>query len=180
MTTFSFGEFDAVRGYKTLDERVMRGSAGIMLALAMVAIINGFILKNYIVLPFISGFLVLNFLIGLLVSPKFSPTVFLAKLLVRKQSPLPIGAVQKRFAWSLGLILTVSIFVLSLLLQSDGDWFTAVCELCIICAALLYLETAFGICVGCKLYQGAVRVGLLKEPEIRPNCMGDTCEVEAP
>ncbi|MFH1809982.1 MAG: DUF4395 domain-containing protein [Pseudomonadota bacterium] len=180
MTTFSFGEDVAGVGYKVLDERVMRGSAGIMLALAIVASINGFVLKNYWALPYISGFLVVNFLIGLLVNPSFSPTVFIARLLVHKQTPLYIGAVQKKFAWTLGLVLSTTILFLSLRLLSDASWFNNVCRLCLICILLLYLETAFGICVGCKLYPLAIRLKLMKEPEIRPNCMGDSCRVDVP
>jgi len=42
---------------------------------------------------------------------------------------------------------------------------------------LLYLETAFGICVGCKLYFLSIKLKLLKKPAVRPNCMGDACEV---
>ncbi len=180
MTLFQFGAEDPVRGYRTLDERVMRGSAGIMLALAVIAIVNGFVLKNYPVLPYISGFLVLNFLTGLVVNPKLSPTVVVAKWLVRKQAPLPIGAAQKQFAWSLGLTLSAFIFAFSLLLLDDASWFGTTCQLCVICMALLYLETAFGICVGCKLYDLAIRVGLLRAPAIKPNCMGDACEVPPP
>ena len=89
----SFGEFENGISYKVLDERVMRGSAGIMLLLAVIAFINGFIIKEYIVLPYISGVLLINFMIGIFIDPKFAPTVFIAKLFVRKQSPLPIGAV---------------------------------------------------------------------------------------
>jgi hypothetical protein len=128
------------------------------------------------VLPYLSGFLVLNFLIGLLVNPKFSPTVFISRLLVVKQSPLPIGAIQKKFAWSLGLGLSTSIFAMSFLLLKDVTWFEPVCMLCLICLLFLFLETAFGICVGCQLYFLAVRLKLLKKPEINPNCMGNSCD----
>ena len=178
MALRSFGEFDDQRGYKTLDERVVRGSAGIMLALAMVAFINAFVVRDFTVLPYISGFMVANFLVGVFVNPKFSPTVVVSTWMVSKQTPLPIGAVQKRFAWSLGLLLSSAIFALSIPLQQDASWFNLVCELCLICIALLFLETAFGVCVGCKLYDLAVGLRLLKAPEIKPNCMGDACETE--
>lgn len=72
----------------------------------------------------------------------------------------------------LGLALSSTIFVLSLFLQSDKSYFEPVCLLCIICLLLLYLETAFGICVGCKLYQLAVTIKLLPKTKEKPNCMG--------
>jgi hypothetical protein len=178
MSIFSFGEYIEGRNYKVLDERVVRGSSGIMLFLGVIAFINGFVINNYIVLPYISGILALSFLIAVFVNPKFSPTVFLSWVMVRKQSPLPIGAVQKRFAWSLGLALSTAIFILSLFLLTDESYFDSVCLLCLVCIALLFLETAFGICVGCKLYHLSVRLNLLKAPKEKPNCMGDACETD--
>lgn len=178
MKIFSFGEYINGHSYKVLDERVMRGSAGIMLLLGSIAFTNGFILQKYEIIPYISGFLWLNFAIGLFINPKFSPTVLLAKLMVRKQSALPIGAVQKKFAWSLGLLLATGIFVLSLYLLTDVSYFGSVCRLCVICLVLLYLETAFGICVGCKMYKWAVAIKLLPKPAERPNCMGDSCDID--
>lgn len=177
MSIVSFGEYIEGKNYKVLDERRMRASAGIMLLLGLIAFINGFILQNFIVIPFLAGFLMLNFMIGIFINPKFSPTVFIAYLIVRKQSPLPIGAIQKKFAWSLGLGLSLVIFSLSLMLVSNVAYFQPVCILCLICLVLLYLETSFGICLGCKLYYLAIRLKLLKEPEEKPNCMGDACEV---
>lgn len=178
MSIFSFGEYIEGRNYKVLDERVVRGSSGIMLLLGMIAFINGFVINNYIVIPYISGFLALSFFIAVFINPKFSPTVFVAAFMVRKQSPLPIGAIQKRFAWSLGLVLALTIFVLSLFLLSDESLFDTVCFLCLICLTLLFLETAFGICVGCKLYHLSVRLNILKAPKEKPNCMGDACETD--
>lgn len=177
MSIISFGEYIEGKSFKVLDERKMRASAGIMLLLGIIAFINGFILQNFIAINYISGFLLVNFFIGVFINPKFSPTVLIGSLFVRKQSPLPIGAVQKKFAWSLGLALATAIFILSFFLLEDPHYFVPVCILCIICLVLLYLETAFGICVGCKFYFLAIRVKLIPKPIERPNCMGDACEV---
>ena len=176
MSLISFGEYMEGTNYKVLDERIVRGSAGVMFLLGIVAFINGFIIKNYIVIPYISGVLALSFMIAVFINPKFSPTVFIATLMVRKQSRLPIGAIQKKFAWSLGLILSSGIFVLSLFLLKDESYFDSVCLLCLVCLALLFLETAFGICIGCKLYHLSVRFKLIAPPKEKPNCMGDACE----
>jgi len=51
--------------------------------------------------------------------------------------------------------------------------------LCLVCIFLLYLETAFGIYIGCKFYDLAIKIKLLKVPEEKPNCMGDACETHA-
>lgn len=178
MSVISFGEYIEGRNYKVLDERRVRASSGIMFLLGMIAFINGFILQKYEIIPYISGFLLLSFMIAVFINPKFSPTIFVGYLFVRKQSPLPIGAVQKRFAWSLGIGLSAVIFVLSFFLLDDISFFEPVCFLCLICLALLFLETAFGICVGCKLYFLSIRLKLLKKPAEKPNCMGDACETD--
>lgn len=175
MAFISFGEYKDNFKYKVLDEREVRGSAGIMLLLGFIAFVNGFIVKNYIIIPYIAGFLLFNFIIGIFINPKFSPTMLLAKLFTLKQSPLPIGAIQKKFAWSLGLILSLSILLLSFKLLEDVKFFEPVCMLCLICLLLLFLETAFGICVGCKMYHWAIKMKLLKRPKEKPNCMGNAC-----
>jgi len=177
MSFFSFGENKEGIGYKVLNERNIRASSGIMFLLGIIAFINGFILQEYIIIPYIAGFLLLNFMIGIFINPKFVPTMFIGRIFIRKQSPLHIGAVQKRFAWSLGFLLSAVIFILSLFLLNDVTYFEPVCMLCLICLLLLFFETAFGICIGCKTYFLAIRLKLIKKPEVKPNCMGDACEV---
>jgi hypothetical protein len=179
MSIFSFGEYIEGKNYKVLDERRVRASSGIMFLLGMIAFINGFILNKYDIIPYVSGIIMISFFVAVFINPKFSPSIFIGSLFVWRQSPLPIGAVQKRFAWSLGLGLSATIFVLSIMLLTDASLFEPVCFLCIACLILLFLETAFGICVGCKLYWLSVHMKLLKKPSENPNCMGDACEVKA-
>jgi hypothetical protein len=176
MSIFSFGEYIEGKPYKVLNERRMRASAGIMFLCGLYATINGFVLHNYKPIPYVMGGLVINFLIGLFINPKFSPTVLLAWIFVGRQTPIPIGAVQKKFAWSIGLILSSTIFVYSILLQTDKSYFRPTCPLCILCLLMLYLETAFAICVGCKVYDLFIRLKLLPKPKEKPNCMGNNCD----
>jgi hypothetical protein len=55
MKIFSFGEYIDGKSYKVLDERIMRGSAGIMFLVGLIASINGFALDRYVVIPFAIG-----------------------------------------------------------------------------------------------------------------------------
>lgn len=172
----AFGEKIEGINYPVLNEREIRGSSGIMLFLAVIASINGFILREYIVIPYIVGSITLNFAIGIF-NPKFMPTMILARFIIRKQTPIYSGAVQKRFAFSLGLMLSATILTLSFFLLGNENFFDPVCFLCLVCIALLYLESVFGICVGCKLYTLAQKLNLIKTPKEKPNCMGDSCEI---
>lgn len=176
MSIFSFGQYVDDKSFKVLDEREVRGSGAIMFLVGMLAFINGFVVKNYDVLPYFAGFMVFNFAIGVLVNPKFSPTMIIAKLLTWKQTPIWVGAIQKRFAWSLGLMLSLAILLFSILLVEDVAYFETVCMLCIVCLILIFLEMGFGICIGCKLYFGALRLKLLPRPKDNPNCTGDSCD----
>ncbi len=179
MAFFSFG--DTVEGYeyKVLNEREVRGISGLLLLMGVIAFINVFILKHFVVLPFVSGVLLFHFLISVLINPKFSPFSLLARLFVRKQTPIYIGAVQKRFAWSLGSALSLTILIFGLLLNATGDvsYFQPACILCLVCMLLMFLESVFAICIGCKLYFLAIRIKLIKRPDVAPNCMGDVCEI---
>lgn len=177
MSFFSFGKHIEGKSFKVLEERNLRASGGLMFLLGLIAFNNVFFLQNYEVVMYVSGFLMFNFIIGIFINPKFAPTMFLGSLIVRKQTPIYIGAIQKRFAWSLGLTLATTIFILSIFLQTDVSYFEPVCMLCLVCLILLFVEVAFGICIGCKLYYLALYLKLLKKPEEKPNCMGDSCEV---
>jgi hypothetical protein len=103
--------------------------------------------------------------------------MFISKLMVSKQDPLYVGAIQKQFAWSLWILLTTVVFWLSLKLITNINFFPPVCMLCLTCLVLLYLETAFGICVGCQIYFLAIRFKLIKEPKEKPNCIGESCKI---
>lgn len=172
----SFGEIREGIGYRVVDEHRMRRSATVMMLAAFAAFVNGFVLHNFIALPFISGAMVLNFLIGLLFSARFAPSMLIAALWGRDKPYEPIGAIQKAFAWGLGLVISLAVFVLSLFLLQDLRYFEPVCMLCMLCMILLYMEAVLGVCAGCKLYFAAVAAGILKKPQEQPRCMGDSCE----
>jgi len=118
-----------------------------------------------------------SFLISVFLNPKYSPSNIIARLIVGKQKPIYIRAVQKRFAWSLGLAISSVVFFMSFPLQNDPSMFGSVCMLCLICMILMFIETVFGVCVGCQIYFLALKMKLMKQPEVKPNCMGNSCEV---
>jgi hypothetical protein len=175
----SFGVFIEKKKFRVVDERVMRLNALFILMLAVTAFINGFELNNYAALPFIIGVIWVNFIVGIFINLNYSPTVKLANLILGSDITKPIGAIQKKFAWSLGLALSSVILGLTFFLPSHPELFNTVCVLCLICIAIIFLEVAFKICLGCELYFLAIKLKLIKEPEPedRPNCMGDSCEV---
>lgn len=90
--------------------------------------------------------------------------------MVRRQRPEYTGAPQKRFAWGLGLAIAVFMAVWLIGLNQAGPLAILGCLACIL---LLFFETAFGICLGCKIYN-------LIWPGMAQLCPGGVCEVPAP
>ena len=165
---FGFGE--RLEGYPVavLNERAVRAGAGILLMFAMVAFMNAWLVGNFQpTRVFVSAFLI-EFALRLFVNPKYAPSLILGQWLVRKQQPEWTGAPQKRFAWAMGLVLAAVMFWLAVIERVAGPINLLVCVLCL---SLLFFETAFGICLGCKVYEWVVR----KPPEL---CPGGVCALE--
>lgn len=176
---FQFGDIVKGKSYLVLDENRIVINARIMLIIGIAAFVNGFILRNFEVIPFLSGFLFLNFLIGIFVNPKFMPTFALAGLFINSKKAKYIGAIQKRFAFSLGAILTLLVTLLSfVVIATNGKAFGLVCILCIICIVLITLEGFFKICVGCIIYGYLIKTNRIKKPDEVPTCMGNNCKIK--
>lgn len=151
MTTslFQFGERLPDFEIPVLNERAVRASAGILLLLAMVAFMNAWLLGNFQpTRVFVLAFLA-EFAIRLFVNPLYAPTLIVGQWLVRKQQPEWVGAPQKRFAWAIGFALALTMLYLIVIRQVVGPANLLVCAACI---TLMLFESAFGICLGCKLY----------------------------
>ena len=50
----------------------------------------------------------------------------------------------------------------------------AICAVCLVC---MFMESAFGICIGCKIYNNLIAFGILKAPEYKPACAGNVCSL---
>jgi len=87
---------------------------------------------------------------------------------VRKQQPEYVGAPQKRFAWAIGFVLALVMSYLMVFNNMVGPINLLVCGICL---ALMFTETAFGICVGCKIYNAFNR-------EKAQLCPGGVCDVQ--
>lgn len=165
---FSFGENRPEFSVPVINERVARAGAGLMLLFALVAFMNAWLLGNFAPTRlFVVAFLI-DFTIRLFVNPRLAPSLVVGQWLVRKQQPEWTGAPQKRFAWAIGFVLALTVFYLVVVQQMVGPVNLFVCLLCI---ALLFFETAFGICVGCVIYN---RI----HPEKARLCPGNACEYQ--
>lgn len=163
-----FGE--TVTGYEVpvLNEREIRASAGIMflalfISFMMTQFKQDFLMVKYVVVVFLT-----DFMIRIFISPKFSPTLIIGRLIVSSQIPEYVGARQKKFAWKIGLALSGLMFLLLVLLNSYSIITGVGCFLCLL---FLFFESAFGICLGCWFYSLFFKRQTLY-------CTGDSCAVK--
>ena len=165
---FYFGE--QVEGYevRVINEREARAAAGIMFLLAFYALMKGYLTADYV--P--ERMMIIAFIIELgtrvLINPRYAPFMVLGRLVVRNQKVDYVGAPQKRVAWSLGLALGVFMYWL-VFKEANMGWMNFAG--CMICIVLLYFETAFGICLGCYLYN-------VFNKEKAQLCPGGMCEIK--
>jgi len=144
-----FGE--DVDGYEipVLNEREVRAAAGILFVFAFLSVLLAILKGNFLLLKYFIISFLLDFILRVFVNPKFSPTLIVGRLIVSRQVPEYVGAAQKKFAWVIGLILALIMFVLIVLVNS----YSAITGLiCLICLIFLFFESAFGICLGCLFY----------------------------
>jgi len=167
--TIQFGE--TVEGYNipVLNEREIRAAAGILFLVIFFALIlimfkNDFLLAKYSITIFLTDFIVRVF-----VSPRFSPTLIIGRLIVRNQVPEYVGAKQKKFAWMVGVGLSGTMFIFMVLVNSYSPITGIICLLCLI---FLFFESAFGICLACKVYK-------IVYQEKAQYCPGEVCGVKA-
>ena len=165
---FQYGE--KVDGYDVLvlNEREARAGAGILFALGLLSLMNAVALGHVIVTKTFISFFTLDFLIRV-IQPRYSPSLLIGRFFVQNQRPEYVGATQKRFAWGIGLLLAIPMFYL---LVIDFQPNPIKVLVCIICLLLLFFESAFSICVGCKLFE------LFKKDPVT-HCPGGVCEVRA-
>jgi hypothetical protein len=164
---FQFGQRIPEYNVPVLNERTVRASAGILFLLAIVSFMNAWLLGNFQpTRVFVVAFLI-DFTIRIFINPRFAPSLIVGQWMVRKQQPEWVGAPQKRFAWAIGFALALTMLYLVVLNNVIGPINLIVC---LICLTLLFFESAFGICIGCKLYN-------LFNKEKAQLCPG-VCEVE--
>ena len=163
-----FGEDHPDYSVRVLNEREARGAAGIMFLFAMIAFMTAWFKGDFTPTKLTIVAFFIDFFIRVLINPRFSPTLIMARWMVNNQTAEYVGAPQKRFAWSIGLVLATFMMFLVVINDVRGPINMITCLVCLI---LLFFESAFRICVGCKMYN-------LFNKEKAQLCPGNVCEIK--
>lgn len=165
-TFIKFGE--DVEGYNVpvLNEREVRASAGILFVLMFMSLMFILFKGDFLMIKYLITIFLTDLLIRVFISPRLSPTLIIGRLIVSKQAPEYVGAPQKKFAWKIGIAFASLMFFLLVIINS----YSIITGLtCLICLAFLFFESAFGICLGCILYD-------LFYKNKAQYCTGETCD----
>lgn len=144
-----FGE--NIKGYdiRVLNEREIRAAAGILFLATFISLMFILFKNNFLPIKYVLTAFLGDFIIRVFINPRFSPTLIIARLIVSNQAPEYVGAQQKKFAWIIGVILSATMFIFMVIINSYSP-LTGI--ICFICLLFLFFESAFGICLGCKFY----------------------------
>ena len=164
-----FGE--DVEGYNipVLNEREIRAAAGILFFMMLVSILKVIFTGDFLLLKYAIILFLTDMVIRVFISPRFSPTLIIGRLIVNNQVPEYVGAKQKMFAWIIGVVLAAIMFILMVVVNSYSPITGIICLICII---FLFAETSFGICIGCKFYTWIYK-------EKAQYCPGEVCDVKS-
>lgn len=161
-----FGEYAEGYDIPVLNEREIRASAGILFLATFIGLMLIIFKNNFVPIKYVITIFLADFLVRVFINPKYSPTLIIGRLIVGSQSPEYVGAQQKKFAWTIGVILSATMFVFMVLVNSYSP-VTGI--ICFICLLFLFFESAFGICLGCKFYS-------LFHSEKAQLCPGEGCD----
>jgi hypothetical protein len=161
-----FGEDVDGYGIPVLNEREIRAAAGLLFLMMFIAIVAAVLKGSFVLLKYAIAIFLPDMLIRVFISPRFSPSLILGRLIVRNQVPEYVGAPQKRYAWIIGVLLASTMFILVNVMNTYGPISGLICLACLV---FLFFETAFGICLGCKVYA-------LRYREKAQYCPGEVCE----
>lgn len=164
-----FGEYVEGYNFRVLNEREIRAAAGILFLATFISLMFILFENNFLPIKYVLSIFLADFIIRVFINPKFSPTLIIGRLIVHNQSPEYVGAKQKKFAWTIGVALSATMFIFIVIVNSYSP-ITGV--ICFICLLFLFFESAFGICLGCKFYP-------LFFKEKAQKCPGEICDVRS-
>jgi len=161
--------------YPVVNERSIRATAGIMFILGFFTFATIFFTRDYTLMYILVPLFWLDFFLKAIFDPKYSIFGMFGRQLVKGQKPEYVGAIQKRFAWGMGLFMATIMVIFAIGLGIRGPLPFIICSTCLL---FMWMESSLGICVGCKIYGFLVQKKVLAEPEFRPACPGGACSIK--
>jgi Domain of unknown function (DUF4395) len=154
-----------------VNEHEARAAAGLTMVTGAVAFSYAYFDKQYVPLQVVASLFFAEFLIRVTVGLRYSPFGGLAHAMTLRPQPQWVSATPKRFAWTLGLAMALAMTVIT----NSGIRGYLPRTICLICLTLMWLESALGLCVGCKIYGLLVRRGWIAVGARDESCADGYC-----
>jgi hypothetical protein len=155
------------------NEVQVRAAAGITMALGTYAFIYANWGKYWVPIKFVTTFFFIDFLIRSTAGLQYSPVGIVSGWITRRRPPEWVSAKPKRFAWTLGLVMSLAMTIIT----NSNIHGLLPRTVCLVCLALMWLESVLGLCLGCELYRFTVRRGWRKPDVDFEVCAGGVCEI---
>lgn len=181
MSGFTFG--DVIAGLTAdgkpvraavFNEHEVRAAAGLTLALGAAAFGYAFLAKIYGPIQVVTASFLVEFLVRVGLGLRRSPIGAVARLLTRRRPPQWVSAKPKRFAWTLGLLMSLAMTIIT----NSGIRGPLPATICLVCLTLMWLEAVLGLCLGCEIHALLVRRGWMARDEAFEICSGGACSAE--
>lgn len=191
--------------YGFVNETEIHISTGITLVLGLLSLCLVLLKAEYSIPLIFVILMVIDFFLKVFLSPRLSIFGMIVRLFLKKWTEVWVGAVQKRFAWSIGIVLSALVLYCILLLGqyiTPMEWsqmvaVTGILEAtqnniangalivtpmnptifaCLLCIIFMWSESVVGYCVGCSIYSWLVKKWWMKEYKWQ-NCIDGKCEI---
>lgn len=184
--------------YGFVNEYEIRISTALSLVLGVYSFVSILFFGMFDLPMIFIGILWIDFFLKVFFGPQYSIFGSIVRPFIKKT--YWVGAVQKRFAWGIGLFLSTFAFFCILIVSGFlSHHFGVTTEIyqmvqtipkpaglavpisppliaCVLCIIFMTLESVFGYCVGCRIYAFLVRRGILKQIPGQ-NCANGVCKM---
>jgi len=156
------------------NEHAVRAAAGLTMVLGAVAFVYAYFAKVYAPIQIVTAVFFVEFLVRVTAGFQYSPLGIVSRWLTRREAPHWVSAKPKRFAWTLGLVLSLAMT----LITNGGIRGALPLTICLVCLTLMWLEAVLGICLGCEIHGLLARRGWIAKDNAYEICTNGACAIE--
>ena len=156
------------------NEHAVRAAAGVTMVLGAVAFVYAYFDKVYVPIQIVTTLFFVEFLVRVTAGFQYSPLGLVSRWLTKRAAPHWVSAQPKRFAWTLGLVMSFAMMVIT----NSGIRGALPLTICLICLTLMWLEAVLGICLGCEIHGLMVRRGWVQKDKSFEICSNGACAIE--
>lgn len=156
------------------NENQVRAAAGVTMAMGAVAFVYAYFAKVYVPIQVVTTVFFIEFLIRVTAGLKYSPVGRIARWMTQRQPPHWVSAKPKRFAWTLGLVMSLAMMIIT----NTGIRGALPLTICLTCLALMWLEAVLGLCLGCEIHGLMVRRGWAARDDAFEVCAHGACTID--